>query len=213
MEHIGHAVIWSLWANRFADWAVQESEGASGGILIMWDRRVVEVQDCAKGQYSICCRFKNIQDQVEWAFLGVYGPNADVDRGILWEELAVIHSWWGVPWCIGGDFNVVRFPSEKWGAGRHTGAMQNFSDFVFELGLVDLPLLEGQFTWSNNQDPSTKSRIDRFLVSTDLEEQFTKLTQKALPRFVSDHYPIMLECGSFNRGKSYFKFENMWLHH
>jgi exonuclease III len=43
MEHIGRAVIRSFWANRFADWAYQESEGASGGILIMWEKRVVEV--------------------------------------------------------------------------------------------------------------------------------------------------------------------------
>jgi exonuclease III len=95
---------------------------------------------------------------------------------------------------MGGDFNLVRFPSEKLGAGRHTGEMQNFSEFIFELGLVDLPLLEGQFTWSNNQDPPAKSRIDHFLVSIDWEDQFSKLTQKALLRFVSNHCPIMLEC-------------------
>ena len=213
LDHIGRAVIRSLWGNRFADWAYQESEGASGGTVIMWDKRVVEVQNCVKGQYSISCRFKNIQDQREWAYSGVYGPNVDADRGILWEELAGVHSWWGVPWCIGGDFNVVRFPSEKLRAGRNTRAMQDFSDFIFELGLVDLPLLEGQFTWSNNQDPPSKSRIDRFLMTTDWEEQFSKLTQKALPRCMSDHCPIMLECGNFNRGKSYFKFENMWLQH
>uniref|UniRef100_A0A2N9GX79 Reverse transcriptase domain-containing protein n=1 Tax=Fagus sylvatica TaxID=28930 RepID=A0A2N9GX79_FAGSY len=190
-----------------------ESEGAFGGTLIMWDRRVVEVQNCVKGQYTISCRFKNIQDQREWAYSGVYGPNVDANRGILWEELTGVHSWWGVPWCIGGNFKVVRFPSEKLRAGRHTRAMQDFSDFIFELGLVDFPLLEGQFTWSNNQDPPSKSRIDRFLVSTDWEEQFSKLTQKALPRCISDHCPIMLECGNFNGGKSYFKFENMWLQH
>ena len=114
---------------------------------------------------------------------------------------------------MGGDFNVVRFPSEKLGAGRHMREIQNFSEFIFELGLVDLPLLEGQFTWSNNQDPPAKSCIDCFLVSIDWEDQFSKLTQKALLRFVSDHCPIMLECRSFNRDKSYFKFENMWLHH
>uniref|UniRef100_A0A2N9IY01 Reverse transcriptase domain-containing protein n=1 Tax=Fagus sylvatica TaxID=28930 RepID=A0A2N9IY01_FAGSY len=174
---------------------------------------IFEVQTCVKGQYSISCTFKNSQDQLEWTFSGVYGPNVDADRGLLWEELAGFHSWWGVLWCIGGDFNVVRFPNEKLGAGRHTGAMQIFFEFIFELGLVDLPLMEGQFTWSNNQDLPAKSCIDRFLVSTDWEEQFSHLKQKALPRFVSDHCPIMLECGSFKRGKSYFKFENMWLQH
>ena len=49
----------------------------------MWDNSVTEVQDCVKGHFSISCRFKNMQDQFEWAFLGVYGPNLDVDRFIL----------------------------------------------------------------------------------------------------------------------------------
>jgi hypothetical protein len=143
----------------------------------------------------------------------VYGPNVDVDRFILWEELAGVRSWWGVPWCIGGDFNVVRFPSEKLREGRLTGAMTTFSDFIAELGLIDLPLLEGQLTWSNNQDPPSKSRLDRFLVSIDWEDQFSHLVQKALPRFVSDHCPILLDSGTYIRGKLYFKFENMWLRH
>ena len=45
-----------------------------------------------------------MQDHFEWAFSGVYGPNVDADRSILWEELARVRSWWEVLWCIGGDF-------------------------------------------------------------------------------------------------------------
>uniref|UniRef100_A0A2N9I574 Reverse transcriptase domain-containing protein n=1 Tax=Fagus sylvatica TaxID=28930 RepID=A0A2N9I574_FAGSY len=151
-------------------WTYQESEGASGGILIMWDRRVVEVLNCVK--VGRACR--------------------GVLEGIL----------------MWSDFRV-----RSWGWVGIWGAMQKFSEFIFELGLVDLPLLEGQFTWSNNQDLPAKSRIDRFLVSNDWEEQFSQLMQKALLHFVSDHCPIILECRNFKRGKSYFKFENMWLHH
>ncbi len=33
-----------------------------------------------------------MQDQFEWAFSGVYGPNVDVDRSILWDELAGVRS-------------------------------------------------------------------------------------------------------------------------
>jgi hypothetical protein len=152
-----------------------------------------------------------MQDQFEWAFSGVYGPNVDAERFILWEELAGARSWWGGLWCIGGDFNVVRFPSEKLGEGRYIGAMRNFSDFISELGLLDLPLLDGQFTWSNNQDPLAKSRIDRFLVSLDWEDHFLNLVQKSLPHLLSDHCPIMLDSGGFMHGKSYFRFENMLL--
>ena len=64
------------------------------------------------GRIFVSCKFKNVVDHFVWAFTGVYGPNFDRDRHLPWEELAGIHSWWNVPWGIGGDFNVVRFPSE-----------------------------------------------------------------------------------------------------
>ena len=39
------------------------------------------------------------------------------------------------------------------------------------------------------------------------------MVQKVLPRFMSDHCPISLDSVTYIRGKSYFKFENMWLRH
>ena len=116
--------------------------GASGRVLVMWDRRVIEIVEEAVDQFSVSCRFKNVVDQFEWAFTGVYGPNSDKDRRLLWEELSGLCSWWNVPWCVGGDFNVVQFTSERLGFVSFTQAMHQFSDFISEHGLIDL-LLEG----------------------------------------------------------------------
>ena len=44
------------------------SNGASGGILLMWNRRVVEKIDEAVGLFSVSCKFRSIVDQHEWAF-------------------------------------------------------------------------------------------------------------------------------------------------
>ena len=93
-----------------------------GGVLVMWDRKVVEIKE-AVGRFSVTCRFKNVVDQFEWAFIGVYGPNFDRDKRLLWEELFGLCSWWNVPWCVGGDFNVVRFPSKRLGFVFFTQAM------------------------------------------------------------------------------------------
>jgi hypothetical protein len=65
-----------------------------------------------------------------WMFTGVYGPNVNRDRRLMWDELAGIRSWWDVPWCLGGDFNVVRFPQKGWALINFSPAMHDFSDFI-----------------------------------------------------------------------------------
>ena len=46
-------------------------------MLLMWERRVVEILEEAVGCFSVSCMFKNVVDQFEWEFTGVYGPNSD----------------------------------------------------------------------------------------------------------------------------------------
>jgi len=162
----------------------------------MWDKREVEkVEECI-GRYTVACSLRNTRDNVVWAFGGVYGPNDDRERRDLWVELAGLMSWWEMPWCIGGDFNVVRFPSERSSGAGYFAAMEEFSDFIFMHNLVDLPLEDGQFTWSNNQEDQIWSRIDRLLVSPEWEERFPEVSQRRLPRLLSDHFPLLLDCGT-----------------
>ena len=182
-----------------------------GGVLETWDRRTVEKIDEVMGQFYVSCKFKNIEDQFEWAFTSIYGPNSNLDQRLLWEELVGIRSWWSVPWCFGGDSNVVRFPSKCFGSGPFSSTMIDFSDFISEQGLVDLPLEEGTFTWSNSREVVSRSRLDKFLLSSDWEEHFLNIRQRRLQRLLSDHFPILVEGGNFQRDSRPFRFENMWL--
>ena len=70
------------------------------------------------------------------------------------EKLTGLISWWDVPWCLGGDFNIIRFPSERLGATTSTWAMYEFSDFIFLHGLMDIPMEGGLYTRSNSCSPS-----------------------------------------------------------
>ena len=112
---------------------------------------------------------------------------------------------------MGGDFIVVRFPSERLWSNSFTTAMWKFSNFISEQGLIDLPLQEGTFTWSNDREVASKARLDKFLFSLDWEDKFPTVSQRQMSRLCLDHFPIVLEGGSFQRGCMPFRFENMWL--
>ena len=122
-----------------------------------------------------------------------------------------IQQLWEVPWCYIGDFNIVCFPSERLGGSRLTPATENFSEFIEELSLLDLPLEGGSYTWSSSSDQPLMSRIDRVLVSHDWEDHYLDEIQRVLPRSISDHFSILVKAGGILRGKSPFRFENMWL--
>ena len=130
LKLVSRKIVRSLWCCPYADWVYLASNGASGGILVMWDKRVVEKMEEFVGEYTVACSFKMVEDNFLWAFAGIYGPNDDTTRQCLWEELAGVLSWWELPSCIGGDFNLSRFPSERSGVSHISSAMRDFSDFI-----------------------------------------------------------------------------------
>ena len=116
-------------------------------------------------------------------------------------------------WCVGGDFNAIRYPTEKLGGSRITASMRSFDGFIRDCELKDIPLSNAQFTWSVNRGRVMSSRIDRFLVTSLWEDQFPDLIQETLVRPVSDHFPLLLESSRVKWGPTPFRFENMWLQH
>ena len=156
------------------------------------------------GQFSVSVWWRGLGDGFIWACSGVYGPNDNNLRGQMWDELIGIQQLWEVPWCYIGDFNIVRFPSERLGGLRLTSAMENFSEFIEELSLIDLPLEGGSYTWSSGSDQPSMSRIDRVLISNDWEDHFPDVTQRVLPRPISDHFPLLVEAGGILRGEKSF---------
>jgi hypothetical protein len=46
---------------------------------------------------------------------------------------------------VGGDFNIVCFPTKRLGVEAFTPAMHNFFDFISAHGLVDIPLAGDNF--------------------------------------------------------------------
>lgn len=104
-------------------------------------------------EFPVAYSFRNVADSFEWAFAGVYGPNDDIVKRVLWDELAGLLSGWDLLWCIGGDFNITCFPSERSSDTHSSPILLEFSKFIFVWGHMNIPLFGGNLTCSNNREP------------------------------------------------------------
>ena len=102
----------------------------AGGISLMWDRRVFERVDSVVGSFSISILLKGVSDGFEWICSGVYGPIDGSLRDAMWAELDLVTSRWAGAWCLFGDFNVIRYPAERFGYNSFSPVMFKFSDFI-----------------------------------------------------------------------------------
>lgn len=77
LELISNSVMRSLGWCQHLDWCYSASRGASGRILLMWDRRVVEkIKECVR-EFMVACFYRNVENGFPFAFVGVYRLNSN----------------------------------------------------------------------------------------------------------------------------------------
>lgn len=133
----------------------------------------------------------------------------------MWSDILMSkRGFGGQAWCIVGDFNAVQNRSERRGASmaQHGSECADFQEFIDDLNLIDLPMLENHFTWFKH-DGSSMSRLDKFLLSEGWINMWGTAAQWVGRRDVSDHCPIMLKGKCLNWGPKPFRFNNCWLQH
>lgn len=180
-------------------------------IWVFWDEsiRASIFRDHAQC-LSMSFKLLNLSCEIGCSF--IYAKTTRTERYPLWDELRSVFSLANSPWLVGGDFNIVKSASEKLrGARASFNAMEDFANCLLDCGLLDIPFLGSQFTWTNG---IIFQRLHRILVNPMWCEFFDKSLVTHLAKDGSDHCPLL-----FNGSKteisspSSFRFLNMWTSH
>nr|GEU28692.1 RNA-directed DNA polymerase, eukaryota, reverse transcriptase zinc-binding domain protein [Tanacetum cinerariifolium] len=82
--------------------------------------------------------------------------------------------------------------------------------FIWDPGLIDLPLGGRAFTWMNKAG-TKMSKLDRVLISSNVFDSLPDLKVLALDKVWSDHNPLLLCVKKLDYGPIPFKFFHSWL--
>ncbi|XP_038973168.1 uncharacterized protein LOC103699679 [Phoenix dactylifera] len=197
------------------DWETYavESQGLSGGLLILWRRGVARIDvfhNCSQQVVMVVSE----PEADPWVLCGVYASTDYRVRRTLWQEITNLLAQ-GIPTVAVGDFNCIQSADEKRGGAPFTDRIdrREFRDFVQLNGLVDLGFSGPRFTWCNNQPGGARvwERLDRAFASPDWILRFPTYRVSHLPRIASDHCPLLISTSSVSGHHSPFRFEKIWL--
>ena len=187
------------------------SDTNSGGIVVVWDKHSFTASTKHGGNRWILVEGSIVKENFQCCIGVIYGHNDRIQRLAMFDEFQHRASNINKPLLVMGDFNVVLHSGERTGLSLCGRSMQDFSRWINDLNLIDIPLHGMKFTWRRNQ---SKSRLDRVLCDNDWLTRFPNMILSGLCRSFSDHNPLLLrmeEC--INWGPKPFRCQDAWFLH
>lgn len=192
------------------DFAQVEANGASGGVLTMWDKKTFHYEYVVEDFNFLVVVGKWVGVPGLEGLVNVYGPRDVRERKETWRRLEFLVLKEEVKWCIFGDFNEVRKLEERANSITNVRGAAEFNDFIRRSSLLEVPMNGRKFTRVND-DGLKFSKLDRFLITNEFGLAWNNLGVKTLERKWSDHLPIMLYEDRADFGAKSFKFFNWWI--
>jgi len=136
----------------------------------MWSETEFRLQNKVIGNGFIFLEGEWIREAQQISIVTIYSPCDIHNKRILWDKVRQSKdSSQGGLWCVLGDFNSIRDPTERFGTCERISrdnSIKEFNDWIDDLKVLEIPCLGRQFTWFKPNGAS-RSRLDRFLVSPE----------------------------------------------
>ncbi|KAM6583114.1 hypothetical protein CsatB_010116 [Cannabis sativa] len=189
------------------------SIGIVGGFCVAWKRGIqcYMLEEFAEGLHLSIHMGENFPD---WSLYCVYGTPYYSLKGSYWKWLSETVSNCNSPWVLLGDLNVILDDSEK-EEGRTFQRKEGefLSNFLFEVGGVDLGCDGGMCTWQNSRiaESRVRKRLNRAIADARWCTEFSNARVSKFPIKGSDHAPILLNIwGDQTRLRYLFRFLEVW---
>ncbi|GJZ22852.1 RNA-directed DNA polymerase, eukaryota [Tanacetum coccineum] len=210
MGSIDLSSVRSCWGNSNFDYVHSDSVGNSGGILCIWDPNSFRRSSFTRSDYFVIVRGVWLKSGIDLMIVVVYAPQEAKEKRMLWDYLAHVSNQWVGKLVMMGDFNEVRYKSDRYGLNFNAHDAEIFNSFIYNAGLDEVPLGGSAYTWCL-KSASKMSKLDRFFVSENLLSMCPNITAITLERFISDHRPILLREVRYDYGPIPFRFYRYWL--
>ena len=131
-----------------------------------------DIENFDSGDFIIIANVFDKSLKKNWSLANVYGPAQDEFKDSFLAELSSFCFKAKYPVLIGGDFNILRFSSDKNKKFHDNNFSSVFNLIINSYDLRELPLSGGKYTWSNNRKNPTLEKLDRVLISSSWENEF-----------------------------------------
>ncbi|GKC34385.1 RNA-directed DNA polymerase, eukaryota, reverse transcriptase zinc-binding domain protein [Tanacetum coccineum] len=167
-----------------------EDDGISKG----WNKDVINLTIIHEEGQSIFCLVETINGQFKSYYTIVYAANSGCERKDLWNELhrhKQIAN--GMPWFIGGDFNVtLKVAEHSSGSSVMSADMHDFNDCINQIELEDISSTGLNFTWTKNlmkvkqgDFSGILKKLDRLMINESFIKMFPGAHAIFMPYLIS----------------------------
>jgi hypothetical protein len=197
---------------KLKSFATRSAIGTRGGILLLWDDRVVELSNVEPTEFCLSASVHIINSSGEGDFkiTVVYGPTTSNRKDDFFAELISHKPQNGEKWLALGDFNQIRRARDKSRGVVNRSRINRFRAALESSELKEIHLQNRRFTWSNERESPTLCKLDAFYCNSEWDLCFDSHILNALSSSLLDHCPLLLSDDRDPRKPRTFKFENFW---
>jgi exonuclease III len=177
---------------RLKSFAQRPAIGTRGGILLLWDEAIVQVSDVVITEFCLSAKILNKLTGVSFKLTTVDGPTAYARKDDLFAKLLAQKPLAGEKWIAIGDFNQIYRARDKSNRNVNRSRLNRFRAALQACELKEIHLQNRRFTWSNERENPTLSKIDALFCNAEYDLHFGTHILNALSSALSDHCPLLL---------------------